>query len=83
MTVWPPVMDIVNKDLDLMYYTCPDVPEALRTLGRKTVKAFGVDRRFVHLEFFRLTKARKGLGRVGDLLPWKSICVRRAAIPRT
>ena len=68
MTVWPPVMDIVNKDLDLMYYTCPDVPEALRTLGRKTVKAFGVDRRFVHLEFFRLTKARKGLGEVGDFV---------------
>ncbi len=66
MTVWPPVMDIVNRDLDLMYYTCPEVPEALRKLGRKTVKAFGVDRRFVHLEFFRLTKARKGLGEVGD-----------------
>ena len=66
MTVWPPVMDIVNKDLDLMYYTCPEVPEKLRKLGRRTVKAFGVDRRFVHLEFFRLTKARKGLGRVGD-----------------
>ena len=68
MTVWPPVMDIVNKDLDLMYYTCPEVPEALRKLGRKTVKAFGVDRRFVHLEFFRLTKARNGLGRVGDFV---------------
>ena len=66
MTVWPPVMDIVNKDLDLMYYTCPEVPEGLRTLGRKTVKAFGVDRRFVHLEFFRLTKGRKGLGKKGD-----------------
>ena len=66
MTVWPPVMDIVNRDLDLMYYTCPTVPETLRALGRRTVKAFGVDRRFVHLEFFRLTKARKGLGEVGD-----------------
>ena len=66
MTVWPPVMDIVNKDLDLMYYTCPEVPEKLRALGRRTVKAFSVDRRFVHLEFFRLTKARKGLGKVGD-----------------
>ena len=66
MTVWPPVMDIVNKDLDLMYYTCPEVPEKLRELGRKTVKAFGVERRFVHLEFFRLTKARKGLGKIGD-----------------
>ena len=68
MTVWPPVMDIVNRDLDLMYYTCPEVPEKLRKLGRKTVKAFGVDRRFVHLEFFRLTKARKGLGRTGDFV---------------
>ena len=68
MTVWPPVMDIVNDDLDLMYYTCPDVPEKLRALGRRTVKAFGVDRRFVHLEFFRLTKARKGLGEVGDFV---------------
>ena len=68
MTVWPPVMDIVVKDLDLMYYTCPEVPEGLRELGRRTVKAFGVDRRFVHLEFFRLTKARKGLGRIGDFV---------------
>ncbi len=66
MTVWPPVMDIVNKDLDLMYYTCPRVPEGLRSLGRKAVRAFGVDRRFVHLEFFRLTKARRGLGEAGD-----------------
>ncbi len=68
MTVWPPVMDIVNRDLDLMYYTCPQVPESLRQLGRRTVKAFGVDRRFVHLEFFRLTRARKGLGDVGDFV---------------
>ncbi len=68
MTVWPPVMDIVNKDLDLMYYTCPEVPEGLRNLGRRTVRAFRVDRRFVHLEFFRLTKARKGLGEVGDFV---------------
>ncbi len=68
MTVWPPVMDIVNRDLDLMYYTCPQVPESLRQLGRRTVKAFGVDRRFVHLEFFRLTRARMGLGDVGDFV---------------
>ena len=66
MTVWPPIMDVVNRDLDLQYYTCPEVPEKLRELGRRTVKAFGVDRRFVHLEFFRLSKARKGLGEAGD-----------------
>ena len=68
MTWWPPVMNIVNDDLDLRYYTCPEVPEKLRVLGRKTVKTFGVDRRFVHLEFFRLTKPRKGLGEVGDFV---------------
>jgi hypothetical protein len=68
MTVWPPVMDIVNRDLDLMYYTCPEVPESLRTLGRRTVKAFGVDRRFVHLVFFRLARPRKGLGKAGDFV---------------
>ena len=66
-TEWPtPVMSIVNDDLDLQYYTCPDVPDKLRDIGRRTVRAFGVARRFVHLEFFRLTEARPGLGEVGD-----------------
>ena len=68
MTVWPPVMDIVLKDLDLKYYTCPEAPEKLRELGRRTAKAFGVGRRFIHLEFFRLTKARPGLGEIGDFV---------------
>ena len=67
MTVWPtPIMDIVNDDLDLWYYTCPEVPKALREIGRRTSRAFGVDRRFVHLEFFRLTEDRPGLGKKGD-----------------
>lgn len=67
MTVWPPsIMDIVNKKLDLSYYTAAEVPEALRRLGRACVKAFGVKSRFVHLEFFRLTRPRKGLGEIGD-----------------
>lgn len=67
MTHWPPsVMDIVEKELDLTYYTVPHVPEVLRQLGRKTVKAFKVASRFVHLEFFCLTKTKPGLGNVGD-----------------
>ncbi len=69
MTVWPPsIADIVNQDLDLAYYTCAEVPEALRTLGRRALKAFNVRSRFVHLEFFRLTQPRKGLGAVGDFV---------------
>lgn len=66
-TEWPPsIMDIVDNDLNLAYYVRPDVPEALRDLGRRTVKAFDVKSRFVHLEFFRLTKPRPGIGDVGD-----------------
>ena len=69
MTVWPPsIADIVNKDLDLAYYTHRDVPESLRNLGRKTVKAFNAANRFVHLEFFRLTKPKKNLGEIGDFV---------------
>ena len=67
MTMWPtPIMNIVNDDLDLQYYTCPVVPEKMRDIGRITSKAFGVARRFVHLEFFRLTEDRPGLGAAGD-----------------
>jgi hypothetical protein len=69
MTVWPPsVMDIVIQQLDLSYYTVDHAPEALKQMGRATVKSFGVKSRFVHLEFFRLTKAKQGLGEVGDFV---------------
>ncbi len=67
MTVWPPsIMDIVNKSLDLSYYVDKEIPEALRSIGRRTVKAFDVRSRFVHLEFFRLDRDRQGLGKAGD-----------------
>ena len=68
MSVYAPVMDCVLDDLDIYYYTAPEPAPKLRELGRKTVKAFGVDRRFVHLEYFRLQKARKGLGGKGDFV---------------
>ena len=64
----PSVMDIVNENLDMPYYVLPEVPRQLRERGRATLKAFGVKSRFVHFEFFRLTKARKGLGEVGDFV---------------
>lgn len=61
-------MDIVNLQLDLSYYVDKAMPESLRQLGRRTVKAFGVVSRFVHLEFFRLDCDRPGLGKVGDFV---------------
>ena len=68
-TCWPPsIMDIVVKELDLAYYVSADMPEKLREAGRATVKAFGVKSRFVHLEFFKLKRAKKGLGKAGDFV---------------
>ena len=69
MTVWPPsIMDIVNKRLDLSYYVDKTIPDSLRSIGRRTVEAFNVRSRFVHLEFFRLDSDREGLGNVGDFV---------------
>ena len=62
----PSIMDILISKKDLAYYTTADVPEALARLGRATLSAFGVRSRFVHFEFFRLTKEKPGLGNVGD-----------------
>ena len=64
----PSIADLVNKGLELTYYTTPEVPEQLREYGRATIKAFKVRSRFVHFEFFRLTQARKNLGEVGDFV---------------
>ena len=69
MSVWPPsAMEIVLKKLELSYYTVDYMPENFKNLGRAALKAFGVKSRFVHLEFFRLTKPKEGLGEVGDFV---------------
>lgn len=64
----PSIADLVNKGLDLAYYTTDVVPDQLREYGRAALKAFEVRSRFVHFEFFRLTQARKNLGEVGDFV---------------
>ena len=61
-------MDVVNDCKDSIYYLEKEVPADVREAGEKTVKAFGVKSRFVHLEFFRLTKNQKGLGKKGDIV---------------
>lgn len=69
MCVCPPsIADIVNDNLDSTFYVNRDMNENLRFWGRRTVKAFGITRRFVHLEFFRLDRAHTGLGNIGDFV---------------
>ena len=66
-TVFPtPIMEIVHDNLDTCYWTNKTVPARLAAIGRRTVKAFGIKSRFVHLEFFQLDRDRAGLGRKGD-----------------
>ena len=58
----------VEDMLDVWFYTCPTVDPKLAELARRTVKAFGITNRFVHMEFFRLTEEKPGLGEKGDFV---------------
>ena len=62
------IMDIVNEEDNSIYYIVKDLPADVRKAGRDTVKSFGVRSRFVHFEFFRLTRDQKGMGRKGDVV---------------
>ena len=62
------IMDVVNDNKDSIYYLVKELPQDVREVGLRTVKAFGVKSRFVHLEFFRLTADQDGLGKKGDLV---------------
>ena len=64
----PSIADLVNKGLEMTYYTTPEVPPQLKEYGRKALKAFKVKSRYVHFEFFCLSEARKNLGKVGDFV---------------
>ena len=67
--VFPPsIMDIVNDNLEITYYVNKEVPEDIKKIGQKVLKAFKIRSRYFHLEFFRLTKDKKGLGKSGDIV---------------
>jgi hypothetical protein len=67
--VFPPsIMDIVNKNLEVEFYINKNTPSDIYEIGQRVLKAFNIKSRFFHLEFFRLTKAKEGLGEVGDIV---------------
>ena len=66
MCSYPPVIDSVQNDESIHFYTVADVPAQLRDFGRKAAKIFGADRRFVHFEFINITKDYEGIGKAGD-----------------
>ena len=59
-------LDTVQNDENIHFYTTADVPPQLQELGRRAVKAFGADRRFIHFEFIYLSKDCEGAGKAGD-----------------
>ena len=61
------IMDIVNNGDNSLYYIVKELAEDVRAAGRATVKSFGVKSRFVHFEFFRLTKDQP-MGQTGDVV---------------
>ncbi len=62
------IMDMVNEHVPTFYYVDKSVPADVEQAGRATLKAFGAASRFFHLEFFRLTRGKQGLGKKGDIV---------------
>lgn len=52
------IMETVNEDMDIFYYSLREIPEDLEEAGRNTVSAFDVRDRFFHIEFFRTPDGR-------------------------
>lgn len=61
------LMDIVNSADNCSLWIRSKLPEKLLEAGRNTIKAFGIKSRFVHCEFFRLTKDQY-LGKENDFV---------------
>lgn len=62
------IMDMVNEGVPTYYYVDKQVPSDVEQAGKAVLKAFGVVSRCFHLEFFRLTEDKPGLGKEGDLV---------------
>ena len=59
------IMDIVNEARSCPFMIRNPLPDALRDMGRAAVKAFGVKKRFIHFEFFHLSRDQR-IGKQGD-----------------
>ena len=62
------VMNIVNEELDCIYWSRKEIPDDLRKAGRAVVRAFPARSRFFHLEFFIARQDIKGLAKKGEII---------------
>ena len=61
------IMDIVNEAKSCPFMIRNPLPDTLRDMGRAAVKAFGVKKRFIHFEFFHLSRDQR-IGKAGDFV---------------
>ncbi|QTA81627.1 ATP-grasp domain-containing protein [Desulfonema limicola] len=47
------IMETVNQDRDIFYYSMCEIPQDIEEAGINTVKAFHIRGKFFHIEFFR------------------------------
>ncbi len=62
------LVDVINTQDNTVFYILRELPKDMEDAGRRVVRAFGVKRRFVHLEFFVLDEDQAGLGKKGDII---------------
>ena len=62
------IMDMANEGAPCFYYVDKQVPADVERAGKAVLAAFQARGRCFHLEFFRLSKAKAGLGKKGDIV---------------
>ncbi|MDE6557874.1 MAG: ATP-grasp domain-containing protein [Clostridia bacterium] len=61
------LMDVVTTNGNSLFYILNKPFDDVKAAGRKVIKAFGVKSRFVHFEFFRLTRDQH-IGKKGEVV---------------
>ena len=64
----PSISDVLHSGNEMFYYSNPFIDPKFEEIGRNTVKAFGLQNRCFHIEFFRVNKKIKGFADVGDIV---------------
>lgn len=63
------VMEVVNHDLHVAYYSLREIPADVEAAGKKLLRAYKVRDRFFHFEFFRRTRDQALLALEVNLRP--------------
>ncbi len=63
-----PIMDVVNDQSSMYYYSQRELPDDLLEAGRKAVKAFRTNGRCFHMEFFRMLEDKEEFAKKGEII---------------